>query len=132
MHVDGTSSTFGGPNDRTMSSREGLALVDDDNFSKFKNLFLATQPKGTTGLARRLDPTKLYIACRWDYARPTKAQLRAGLSVHVKNPANGKTIDATPVDWGPNEKTGRVADLSPGLASALGVEDNGRVVVDWP
>jgi len=40
----------------------------------------------------------------------------------VENPANGRTTDARPADWGPNISTGRVADLSPGLAAALGLQ----------
>ena len=40
----------------------------------------------------------------------------------VENPSNGRTVDARPADWGPNIATGRVADLSPGLAAALGLE----------
>jgi rare lipoprotein A (peptidoglycan hydrolase) len=40
----------------------------------------------------------------------------------VENPANGRVADARPVDWGPNISTGRVADLSPGLAKALGLQ----------
>ena len=40
----------------------------------------------------------------------------------VENPANGRAADARPVDWGPNIATGRVADLSPGLAEALGLQ----------
>jgi hypothetical protein len=35
--------------------------------------------------------------------------------------ANGKSVAACPADWGPNVATGRVADLSPGLAHALGL-----------
>ena len=30
-------------------------------------LMLEKQPPGTTGMARRLDPTVFYLACRWDY-----------------------------------------------------------------
>lgn len=34
-----------------------------------------------------------------------------------------------PVDWGPNEKTGRVSDLSPGLMKALGITTDDVVTV---
>jgi hypothetical protein len=40
----------------------------------------------------------------------------------VENPANGRTADARPVAWGPHVSTGGVADLSPGLAAALGLQ----------
>ena len=36
---------------------------------------------------------------------------------------------ALPADWGPNEKTGRVADLSPGLMEALGIDTDDEVEV---
>ena len=132
MHLEGTMSTFGGPRDRGVGSKDGLALVDSSNFDKFKDLFLADQPKGTSGLARRLDPSTMYIACRWDYIHPLQADLRKGIFVKVTNPATGVWKNARPVDWGPNEKTGRIADLSPGLAQALGLESDGKVTVDWP
>jgi|SRR5579872_3407361 len=132
MHLEGTMSTFGGPHDTTLSTKEGLALVDNDNFAAFSSFFLSAQPKGTTGLARRLDPTTNYIACRWDYSSPTRAQLRKGLSVRVTNPSSGVSLSARPVDWGPNEHTGRVADISPGLATGLGLQTGDNVVVDWP
>lgn len=132
MHLDGTMSTFGGPHDTGVRASDGLALVDSSNFKDFKDLFLADQPKGTTGLARRLDPTTNYIACRWDYSAPTKTQLRAGLDVTVTNPSSKLSIKARPVDWGPNSSTGRVADLSPGLAQALGLQTGDKVLVDWP
>ena len=40
----------------------------------------------------------------------------------MENPSNGRVADARPVDWGPNISTGRVADLSPGLAKELGLQ----------
>ena len=47
----------------------------------------------------------------------------------VTNPANGKSAQAQPVDWGPAESTGRVADLSPGLAAFLQLQTDGVVQV---
>ena len=132
MHLEGTMSTFGGPHDPGVGRKDGLALVDSSNFDNFKDFFLADQPKGTSGLARRLDPTKMYIACRWDYVHPMKTELRKGIFVKVTNPATGLSKNARPVDWGPHEKTGRIADLSPGLAQALGLESDAQVTVDWP
>lgn len=132
MHLDGTMSTFGGPHDHGVGSKDGLALVDSANFDTFKDVFLEKQPKGTSGLARRLDPSKMYLACRWDYVHPTLAELRKGIFVKVTNPATGIWQNARPVDWGPHEKTGRVADLSPGLAQALGLDSDARVTIDWP
>jgi hypothetical protein len=47
--------------------------------------------------------------------------LRRALA-RVENLANGRIADARPVDWGPHASTGRVADLSPGLAAVLGLD----------
>ena len=52
--------------------------------------------------------------------------------VKVKNPTNGKVASAKPMDWGPNTDTGRVADLSPGLATFLGLDTDDRVQVTIP
>src|SRR3954463_8442157 len=123
FRVEGKMSTFGGPTDRGMSTTEGLALFTPADLKdpKYSYLFLPTPPSGTTGLGRRLDPEKHYFACRWNYNETPREFLRRSLA-RVENPANGRTADARPVDWGPNVSTGRVADLSPGLAKALGLQ----------
>jgi hypothetical protein len=108
-------STFGGPHDTGVGPNEGLALIGSHNSGDFGQLFLAEQPPGTTGLTRRLNPEAFYIACRWDYQVTPKVDLLKSKAT-VTNPANGKSAQAQPVDWGPAESTGRVADLSPGLA----------------
>src|SRR5437879_1874515 len=64
----GKMSTFGGPQDTGVSPSEGLALFDASDIAPNPQLFLAAQPAGTTGLARRLDPDAKYLACRWDYS----------------------------------------------------------------
>jgi hypothetical protein len=125
----GRMSVFGGPNDHGVGPREGLALMTKKDLKTFSKLFLAKQPRGTTGLARRLDPKKFYIACRWNYKETPPKWLR---SIQVDVSANGKTFKAQPVDWGPNARTRRVADLSPGLAKALGLETNNICVVVIP
>ncbi|GGF76912.1 hypothetical protein GCM10007301_41020 [Azorhizobium oxalatiphilum] len=116
----GKMSTFGGPADTGVSPREGLALVEPEEVDVFEGLFLADQPPGTSGLARRLDPSALYVACRWDYKQTPRSLLQRA-KVIVTNPATGKSAEARPVDWGPSAGTGRVADLSPGLAELLGL-----------
>ena len=123
FRVEGKMSTFGGPKDTGMSADEGLALFTqaDLHDPKYSYLFLPTPPPGTTGLGRRLNPEKYYFACRWNYNDTPKEFLKRALA-RVENPSNGRTADARPVDWGPNIATGRVADLSPGLAAALGLQ----------
>jgi hypothetical protein len=123
FRVEGKMSTFGGPKDTGMSADEGLALFTQADMQnpKYSYLFLPTPAPGTTGLGRRLSPDKYYFACRWNYNETPKEFLKRALA-RVENPSNGRVADARPVDWGPNISTGRVADLSPGLAAALGLK----------
>jgi hypothetical protein len=128
FRVEGKMSTFGGPKDTGMSADEGLALFTQADLEnpKYSYLFLPTPPPGTTGLGRRLNPDKYYFACRWNYSDTPKEFLKRALA-RVENPTNGRAVDARPVDWGPNIATGRVADLSPGLAATLGLETDDAV-----
>ena len=123
FRVEGKMSTFGGPTDTGMSADEGLALFTPADLQnpKYSYLFLPTPPPGKTGVGRRLNPDKYYFACRWNYKDTPREFLRRALA-RVENPANGRAADARPVDWGPHISTGRVADLSPGLAAALGLQ----------
>jgi hypothetical protein len=122
----GKMSTFGGPNDTGVAPDEGLALFTVDDVAANPGLFLPGQPPNT-GLARQLDPTAKYLACRWDYSATPKEFLR---KIKVKVSANGRSEDAQPVDFGPSVSTGRVADLSPGLATALGLRTDDTCTVD--
>ncbi len=129
----GKMSVFGGPADEGVGPHEGLALIGptDLAFWWYSSLFLPQQPAGTTGLARRLNPRAFYLAMRWDYARWPKAFLRSAM-VKLANPANDRYVFARPVDYGPGDgsvidgqttpDTGRIADLSPGAATALGLQ----------
>jgi hypothetical protein len=128
----GKMSTFGGPHDTGVRPDEGLALYDAANMGTAPaGMFLPASPPGTTGLARRLDPSFNYLASRWEYAVTPASFLRQSI---VKVSANGKTVDVHPADWGPNIATGRVADLSPAVASALGLNtgDTCTVVIPLP
>ena len=127
----GKMSVFGGPDDHGVTAAEGLALFGPADVAANPDLFLPTQPPGTTGVARRLNPQAKYLACRWDYSATPKDFLR-GIKVRVSNPANGRSEEARPADFGPNEATGRVADLSPGLAQALGLDTDHVCQVDIP
>jgi hypothetical protein len=127
--LTGKSSNFGGPEDTGVKANEGLALCSPKEVGKFPGLFLAEQPPGTTGLARRLDPTTYYIACRWDYSKTPKEYLQ---ETKVDVAANGRSIKVQPIDDGPGTQTGRVADLSPGGAEALGVQTDDVVTVTIP
>ena len=126
----GKCSWFGGPEDQGVSPDEGLAFIYE--IDDAPELFLPYQPKGTTGLARRLDPSTSYIACRWDYDQFSKEELASGdLMFWVYAPKTGKRFKARPADWGPHEEKtgGRVADLSPALLEALGIGTDDEVEV---
>jgi hypothetical protein len=122
--VTGKCSWFGGPHDRGVGPHEGLALVHSAR--QLPELFL---PDTGLGLARRLNPEKFYCAMRWDYHRHPISWL---LEHTVTVSAHGKSFEAHPVDWGPNRRTGRIADLSPGLLEALELDTDDIVIITIP
>jgi len=127
----GTVSWFGGPNDTGVSPSEGLAFIYSVDMAP--HLFLPSQPPGTTGLARRLNPAVFYIACRWDYDAPgTSRDDLLDVKVLVRAPKTGKEFVCDPADWGPHVDTGRIADISRGLMEALGIETDDEVEVVFP
>lgn len=124
----GKVSWFGGPDDMGVDDDEDLAFLYDVDDAP--ELFLNYQPTGTTGLARRLDPATNYIAMRWDYNQFSKEELASGnLMFMVRAPSTGKQYKARPADWGPHSDTSRVADISPGLMTALGIETDDEVEI---
>jgi N-acetylmuramoyl-L-alanine amidase len=128
-HFKGKVSWFGGPEDlQGVTPSEGLAFIY--KYEEAPYLFLDQQPPGTTGLARRLNPEVFYVACRWSYSVTPKKMLASPQQALVK--ANGREFLAYPADWGPNEKTGRSADISPGLMKALGIKTDDQVEVLYP
>src|SRR5262245_56986086 len=128
MKLSGKVSWFGGPDDMGVAPDEGLAFIYDVDDAP--ELFLPEQPPGTTGLARRLDPETFYIACRWDYDEtPREMLLEYGALVRAKK--TGKSFVAAPADWGPGIED-RIADISPGLMAALGIETDDEVEVTFP
>jgi N-acetylmuramoyl-L-alanine amidase len=130
LKARGKVSWFGGPDDDGVAPDEGLAFiysVDDK-----PDLFLPEQPDGTTGLARRLDPAEPYFALRWDYCQFPKEFLRGPAKAQVRAPKTGMEFMAHPADWGPHCSTGRVADISPGLMDALGIETDDEIEIEYP
>lgn len=130
VEVKGKVSWFGGPEDHGVSPSEGLAFLY--SVADKPELFLSNQPPGTTGLARRLDPAKHFIAMRWDYDRFPKEYLGGDVFALVRSPKTGRSYLASPADWGPHQDTGRVADISKGLLDALGIETDDDVEVIFP
>ncbi len=119
--ITGKCSTFGGRFDSGVGSNEGLALVEngDAQDSKLWRPLFIQPVKMNCGLARQLDSSQFYCAMRWNYSATPKRILAASI-VRVMS-GSGRVCWCRPVDYGPNERTGRVIDLSPGAASALGV-----------
>jgi len=136
FQATGTCSWFGGPDDDGVSASEDLAWLetwDQVVDAGLEGYFLPTQPSGTSGLARRLDPDgPYYCACRWDYDVTPKSMLK-DKDIKALVRANGRELLAQPIDWGPHEaETGRAADLSPGLMEALGIATDDEVEVIYP
>jgi N-acetylmuramoyl-L-alanine amidase-like protein len=125
----GKVSWFGGPNDKGVAPNEGLAFIFE--VEQAPHLFLPEQPTGTTGLARRLDQHAHYIACRWDYDKTPHEMLLEEVAL-VKAIKTGRVLTAFPADWGPHVDTDRVADISPGLMEALGIQTDDEVEVIFP
>ena len=128
--AEGKCSSFGGPDDTGVSPGEGLAFIYE--VDEAPQLFLPYQPSGTSGLARRLNPWVHYVACRWDYDVTSKEMLKSDKMAWVRSTSTGLGMKAFPADWGPNENTGRVADLSPSLMDDLGLTTDGEVEVTYP
>jgi hypothetical protein len=126
----GKVSYFGGPDDKGVDADEGLAFLYEYDDAPY--LFLDEQPSGTTGLARRLNPDRSYVACRWDYDVTPKTMLAQPYPALVRAPATNKQFLAWPADWGPHEDTKRVADISPSLMERLGIETDDEVEIIYP
>jgi hypothetical protein len=129
LDVTGKVSSFGGPADLGVGPDEPLAFIHQ--IEDQPTLFLKTQPVGTTGLARRLDPEQMYVACRFDYSKTPREMLLKHRAL-VRVPGTSKAMPAWPADWGPGEQTGRVADISPGLMELLGLKTDDTVQVTFP
>ena len=148
FQITGKCSTFGGKNDLGVAPNEDLALYERKDLATAPpGLFLPQQPTNTTGTARRLNPAAYYCAMRWSYSDASKNVNKPGLGVCLPVTTSRQWLKANPVlisnpkrpeipaikvygvDWGPNSDTGRIVDLSPGVAAALQVETDGMVTV---
>ena len=129
--LKGKCSWFGGPHDDGVAPHEGLAIFNTSKGAP-EGLFLDVARTNSLGTARRLNPNAHYIAVRWNYHVTSVAYLQ-GITVTVKNARTGKQFtDVHPADWGPNVRTGRVADLSPGLLKDLDLNTDDYVEVTIP
>jgi uncharacterized protein (TIGR02594 family) len=125
----GRMSIFGGPEDSGSGDpAERLALWHSREQMSEAGFGDYLLPPSHLGLFRQLNPDKYYIACRWDYNETPAKLLRESFAT-VASVKTGKSVKCLPVDWGPNIRTGRIADLSPGAARALGIETDDVVTV---
>jgi hypothetical protein len=136
----GKCSDFGGPDDQGVEQLEGLALVSIADLTEqwFARNFYPPRPH--IGLARSLNPNALYCAMQFAYGdgddsgKPgpilpgvTHEQLQRAIFAVS---AGGKTIFVQAVDWGPDRRTGRLIDLSPGAMRALDLATDDIVSVE--
>lgn len=148
----GLISWFGGPRDLPDKHGKGGVQWDEDvalygrleahNFPELfmpsSDAFAATpvdrREEGPIGLARRLIPEALYCAMRWDYSITSRAMLRSSLVECWPSAHPDRKIALRPVDWGPNDYTGRIIDVSFGAMQQMGITTNDLVecrLVPW-
>jgi predicted acylesterase/phospholipase RssA len=129
--IKGKITIWGGPDDKSVSSTEGLFFIEEKALPSFQDYFLSAEKAGAPGLARRLNPEKYYIAARWNLSLFSPKYLLTH-KVKVKNPVNGKEAEAQPVDFGPSRSTGKVAAISPGLSSFLELKEGHSAIISIP
>lgn len=141
----GKFCSFGGPYDLdNVDSSLALYTGTGEQVYKYcgiKGLFLEKQPVNTYGSSKRLNPEAYYIALRWEEFYPeyggkeTREKVKAFLresKVIVRNENGRKILTADPVEWGPEEKSGRIGKLSPGLMRDLGLKNDDLATVILP
>jgi hypothetical protein len=72
------------------------------------------------------NPDAFYCAAPWDYQDVPRNVLRHCF-MKLSSTSAAQSIFARPVDWGPNERTKRVLDISPGAAKALAVRTDDTI-----
>lgn len=130
----GTMSTFGGWNDTGMTKTENLAWIETEaQASAYQGFFNPRKDFEGFGWRLRKDDVP-YVACRWDYRVLPKSYLAQPTTwARITNIKTGKSVQARPIDWGPNkEETGREADVSAFVAAALGLKTDDEVEVVIP
>ncbi|MFC1732035.1 N-acetylmuramoyl-L-alanine amidase [candidate division KSB1 bacterium] len=78
-----------------------------------------------------------YVAMRWPYAdapESVKYDVKSwwhNRKIKVTNPSNGKAVILAAKDWGPNEATGRVIDVSKRAMQELGAVTDNNVQIEF-
>lgn len=107
-----------------------LAIYGPHDGSKLNAKGLLKSAYKADALGSWLDPSKNYIAARWDYSFTPRYWLQR-FPVKVSIPGGSKKFDAWPVDFGPPEIRGDFA-ISKGLYDRLkkeGLKDKGKINV---
>jgi hypothetical protein len=118
--TSGKVGVFGGPKDRGIKPDDKLALP--------------TGPHSVYERVRSLNPNSFYCAMRFEYrighTSPEEGKRWwANRKLLITNPKNSKSVVTRAVDYGPHENTGLDVGVSPGAATALGVEVGDEVVI---
>lgn len=123
----GKCSTFGGPIDSGMSETEGLGVFEHGEADKRPDLFMPRGPNPAQGASKRLRHNALYFAYRYQLdPKPAREELQSAMWMFT-NPKNGLSVVLSLVDWGPNEKTGRIFDISPYAANLLLIDTDQEI-----
>lgn len=120
--TSGKVGVFGGPRDRGIKPDDKLALP--------------TGPHSVYERVRSLNPNSFYCAMRFEYrighTSPEEGKRWwANRKLLVTNPKNSKSVVVRAVDYGPHQNTGLDVGISPGAATALGVEVGDEVEVGF-
>lgn len=127
MTLKGKCSEFGGLSDVDgMTWQEGLALFEHSEADGRPDLFLPRSVDLTQGTSKRLREDALYIAL--PLQGHNKSVLRKTL-FRVSKAGTEASVDASIVDYGPAEWTGRIADLSPEVMRRLSLSTDDEVCV---
>jgi hypothetical protein len=104
LAAKGTGSVFGG-------------VSDSAGIKEYGNQLAPIQGSGLKFSS--LNSESRYVALRFNYQEASASSLKNSCVVII-NPITGDRTTATPVDWGPNQSTGKSIDMSPGAARKLG------------
>ncbi|HYL99335.1 MAG TPA: hypothetical protein VEZ90_10300 [Blastocatellia bacterium] len=116
----GKAAVFGGPKDRGGKRDDKLGLPTGAHYQY--------------ELVRNLNPKAFYCAMRFEYRQmhmSAEEGKRWWANKRILISANGKSIVAKAVDFGPHENSGFSIGVSPGAAEALGIEPGHEVDVKF-
>lgn len=127
LTISGRISTFGGK-DSGMAHTENLSLYWQHwQCDERPDLFHPRSKDLTEGTSHRLKEDAFYCAFRFD---PMDKEKLRNEKIKITNPFYNKSCLCDLTDWGPAEWTGRVMDVSPGVAEYLALETDQEAVLE--